>query len=860
LHKVSKTGKYSDLSGPPTIGNATLTIQKNGTTVNSFSANATSNVTANISVPVNFSDLSNRGEAFLAWGGQNGSGTYYPIDAAMVPELGANRLAFLKVTNGSSLGASVEYSRDGGTTWTDYGATEAQITNLFNGNGGFDFVIGKASTGEGNIATNQYQLRINVYTSVAQIYTVLNKFVILVSTSGTSNNWCTIRARYQSNYTSSIDTWTTFVTKASVSGWSGYNVINTSGITTYGNTAASQYGHLQFIFGCDTGSTNVNYKGLTILKIFGFGGVGWTTPSTLAKTGHMYTYDASKNVTFPATVSATTFSGSGASLTNLNASNLSSGTVPSGRLPAGSTSQAGILQLGTGASNAAQGNHTHTTTLATDSGTATVTLAHDTTYKLTAGGTSVIFKTPTGGGSTINNLQDGSGTGAIQEIQDGSGGTFDFTNKNPHATAIDSTLTGNITFGGIGNYSASLGGKSQASGKRAVAQGTTTVAKGNYSHAEGDNSVSLGADSHAEGYQTVSYGGASHAEGTATQSLGNNSHAEGNSTTTNSVNSHAEGYNSQTLASGTAPTIPAYDSQSSGGGTNPGEGGTSTTQTGDGAHAEGSNTRALGNFSHAEGTNTWAGGLSSHAEGYGSQALYDYAHAEGYNTQAVGFGAHSTGVHTVASGNYSFTQGQQTTASANCAAAFGQGTTATTDAQIVVGKYNATSYTGTPLFTVGCGSSSSPSNAFVVHTDGTSEFKDYIDIGKYSAGGLFTRVGQGYITLRRGSGSETPAYIEFTGYSGNSGVITLRPNGNSGTNNNTLYLPRTTGTLAIDDLAVFNTKGLVKPAYSTTGTASLTTTSNVYSNSPTIQARSTDSSRYYAVEIDSAGRLFVNVP
>lgn len=51
--------------------------------------------------------------------------------------------------------------------------------------------------------------------------------------------------------------------------------------------------------------------------------------------------------------------------------------------------------LGTGASNAAYGNHTHTTSLATDSGTATVTLAHNTTYKLTAGGTSVIFKTPT---------------------------------------------------------------------------------------------------------------------------------------------------------------------------------------------------------------------------------------------------------------------------------------------------------------------------------------------------------------------------------------------------------------------------------------------------------------------------------
>ena len=99
-----------------------------------------------------------------------------------------------------------------------------------------------------------------------------------------------------------------------MSGWSGYNVINTSGITTYGNTSSSQYGHIQFIFGCDTGSTNNSYAGLNINKIFGFGGVGWNTPSTMAKTGHMYTYDSSQNVTFPAGVSAASFTENGKTL------------------------------------------------------------------------------------------------------------------------------------------------------------------------------------------------------------------------------------------------------------------------------------------------------------------------------------------------------------------------------------------------------------------------------------------------------------------------------------------------------------------------------------------------------------------
>ena len=60
--------------------------------------------------------------------------------------------------------------------------------------------------------------------------------------------------------------------------------------------------------------------------------------------------------------------------------------------------------------------------------------------------------------------------------------------------------------------------------------------------------------------------------------------------------------------------------------------------------------------------------------------------------------------------------------------------------------------------------------------------------------------------------------------------------------------------------AVYNTLGGIKPAYSTTGTATLTTSSQAYTNSPTIAARTTTSGKYYGVEIDSAGRLFVNVP
>lgn len=61
LHKISKTGSYNDLLNKPTIptvNNSTITIQKNSSTVDSFTLNQSSNKTINITVPTTASDVS----------------------------------------------------------------------------------------------------------------------------------------------------------------------------------------------------------------------------------------------------------------------------------------------------------------------------------------------------------------------------------------------------------------------------------------------------------------------------------------------------------------------------------------------------------------------------------------------------------------------------------------------------------------------------------------------------------------------------------------------------------------------------------------------------------------------------------
>ncbi len=67
LAPVATSGSYNDLTDKPvieTVNNAVLTIQKNGEAVGTFTANAATNATANITVPTNTNELTN-GAGFI---------------------------------------------------------------------------------------------------------------------------------------------------------------------------------------------------------------------------------------------------------------------------------------------------------------------------------------------------------------------------------------------------------------------------------------------------------------------------------------------------------------------------------------------------------------------------------------------------------------------------------------------------------------------------------------------------------------------------------------------------------------------------------------------------------------------------
>ena len=253
-------------------------------------------------------------DGYVEWGGKNRSGEVGPIDAALIPQLGANRFAFLKPA-----GVTIEYSRDSGVTWTDYGATDQQKQDLFSP-WGSGYTIGKASSS--NPCNSDCMLRITIKAYNAGVYTELNKFAILLAECGSKDNYCIVEAAKNVG-----DDYVTLIDRTKMSGWPEWNILNKYFIFgEYSETTArSHYMVLRFTFGC-TGMYDGYTSGLSIYKIYAFGGTGWTEPSILARTGVLYSIGQQQEANFPSSIYASKYYGDAALSGTPTAPTAASGT------------------------------------------------------------------------------------------------------------------------------------------------------------------------------------------------------------------------------------------------------------------------------------------------------------------------------------------------------------------------------------------------------------------------------------------------------------------------------------------------------------------------------------------------------
>lgn len=205
------------------------------------------------------------------------------IDAALAEPLRGNRFAFIEPS-----AVTVEYSRDGGTTWTDYGASETDITNIFTiPKHSTQLRVGK-SDGSTYTADENAQLRITIDQATSNIYSKLSKFVLNISTNGSTNSAVVLEGLLKSSGTY------TELGKMGLGGWSDYNVLNIPAFIF--GSGSSHYTKLRFTFTC--GAINGSYTGLAVLNIFAYGGVLWSNSNIYARTGNPYTLSTDKTTTF----------------------------------------------------------------------------------------------------------------------------------------------------------------------------------------------------------------------------------------------------------------------------------------------------------------------------------------------------------------------------------------------------------------------------------------------------------------------------------------------------------------------------------------------------------------------------------
>ena len=312
----------------------------------------------------------------ITYGGGGLSGSISPIDAATITELSGNRLNFMRAAD-----IAIEYSTNGGTSWTDYGAADADKRNLVSETAdSYSINIGKKTSAA---ATTSDRVRITLTAANGQLYFYFRKLLIYVSTNGASGSSVLVE---KANCGS--DTTFTTIGTYRVSGWSGWNSIPINIQFGGSDSQTNQIRKIRLTFFITGLNSNTTYKNnLVIQKIRATGETVWGGDIAMSRNS-LFSYDLDKNVTFPAEITANSFSGSGASLTSLNAANISSGTIAAARLPKASASAIGGIRVGTGLTIDSNGILSATGTSVDLSGYYTKTEVDNRTYTILEASTS----------------------------------------------------------------------------------------------------------------------------------------------------------------------------------------------------------------------------------------------------------------------------------------------------------------------------------------------------------------------------------------------------------------------------------------------------------------------------------------
>lgn len=246
----------------------------------------------------------------------------------LINQARANHLAFLPADQ-----IIVEKTTDGGTTWVDAGFSDNEKRHIFaetravykalpqiNGQKnilcGLRFTITgmKYNVPANTAETEKYAYWNSTYVQSCERYFSLNNLYFWISSSND-----TMSVKVERATGKNPNTWSDAFNNVNyyMNGWSGADFVPLTSSGTFGG-GTGQTGNFwnwritlmtRGVNGTDTMGTGYETQTQTIAEIRGYGDTVWAKPNEYMGFDKMYSHDIDKNVTFPAKVAATSFTG-----------------------------------------------------------------------------------------------------------------------------------------------------------------------------------------------------------------------------------------------------------------------------------------------------------------------------------------------------------------------------------------------------------------------------------------------------------------------------------------------------------------------------------------------------------------------
>lgn len=765
---------------------------------------------ANITIPV-----TSVKESYLDWGGKNISGSVSPVGASLSSEHSANRLAYL---NPNAL--SFEYSDNGGSTWSTLSVSND--TKI-----GFVTTSGSFTVGTATPVTTNHRSRVTITAqngTTGYVYTRPRKLLLNVNTSG---HGLSVLIETKTGVTNA--SWNTVGTYA-LSGWSGWNDIPLSFTTLGGGKyQTSNIWYMRLTFAITSVSSSYSNSRASIIGMRLFGDTCWTKTSNMGETGHLYSYDTAQNATFPAKVTATGFSGplTGNATTASGIKDSANSSTITASYASAQLAYSDITHLAcwngyqlraVNKSVFAASDHTHSVATTSAPGF----MSKDDKSKLdgiTASADSVSFSASAASGNKVGTITiNGTATDMYSPTQTTVSGNAGSATKLATARTIDGMSfngTANIAHYGTCSTAAataakvvSLTGFTLDTGARIVVKFTVTNTAASPTlnvNSTGAKAIYYRGSAITAGYLAANRTYEFVYNGTQWDLVGD-------------INTDSDSRVLQTATTSNAsyPLLLAPSGQTSTV--------TTTSYFDSGVTLNPSTNTIAANVSGSAGSVAW-GNVSSKPSYYDAKAIKSITRSGATFTYTCLDDTTGT-----------FTQQDNNTAHSH---SVGTGLTVSGSG----GTSGTTTYSANLNSTTSLGTIGTTSKLYAVGVDANGKL--CVNVPWTDTNTVYTH--PSYTAHSSGLYKIT---VDSKGHVSEATAVTKEDITNLG-------IPSTNTTYST---AKYNTSGLVKPAYTSTGAATLTTAAASNTTTPTIAAKTTTSGRYYAVEADKNGVLFVNVP